>query len=109
LVDWDAALNIAAGDAELLTELVKSVLIETPQQFELLEKSLTEGDSTAARRAAHTILGNMRTVSAAEAMDCAASVATLATETQLAEFSNPLAKLHTICVRVLAELRGWLP
>ena len=109
LVDWDAALNIAAGDAELLTELVKSVLIETPQQFELLEKSLTEGDSTAARRAAHTILGNMRTVSAAEAMDCAAIVENLAKENQLAEVSNPLAKLHTICVRVLAELRGWLP
>lgn len=109
LVDWDAALNIAAGDAELLAELVKSVLIETPQQFELLEKSLTEGDSTAARRAAHTILGNMRTVSAAEAMDCAAIVENLAKENQLAEVSNPLAKLHTICVRVLAELRGWLP
>ena len=108
-MDWDAALNIAAGDEALLTELVKSVLVETPQQFELLEKSLADGDSTAARRAAHTILGNMRTVSAAEAMDCAAIVENLAKENQLADIGNPLAELHTTCDRVLAELRGWLP
>jgi len=107
-VDWDAALDIAAGDAELLAELVKSVLVETPQQFELLEKSLAEGDSTATRRAAHTILGNMRTVSAAEAMDCAAIVENLAKENQLAEIGKPLAELHATCDRVLAELRAWL-
>ena len=107
LVDWDAALDIAAGDTGLLEELVESVLVETPQQFELLEKSLASEDATTARRAAHTILGNMRTVAASQARDLAAVVENLAKHDQLSGIAESVGDLRTACDVVLTELRAW--
>jgi two-component system, sensor histidine kinase and response regulator len=108
LVDWDAALEIAASDTELLKDLIESVLEETPRQFELLEKSIAEGDASTARRAAHTILGNMRTVSADDGMARASAVENLAKDGNLDAIPEPVAALRTVCDRVLAELRAWL-
>jgi PAS domain S-box-containing protein len=108
LVDWDAALNIAAGDRDLLKDLVESILEETPRQFGLLESSIADGDAPTARRAAHTILGNMRTVAVKEAMDRASTVENLAKDGNLDSISGPVESLRTSCDQVLAELREWL-
>lgn len=108
LVDWDAALSIAAGEADLLRDLVQSILVETPEQFAALDQSLVDGDALSARRAAHTILGNMRTVAASQAMDLAAVVENLAKNEQLEETAGPVQTLRAACDAVLAELRAWL-
>lgn len=108
LVDWNAAREIAAGDADLLKDLVESVLEETPRQFDLLRTSIAGSDAPTARRAAHTILGNMRTVAAEEAMKCAGTVENLAKDGALDGISAPVESLRIACDQVLAELRAWL-
>ncbi|MFP6766059.1 MAG: response regulator, partial [Planctomycetaceae bacterium] len=108
LVDWDAALGIAANDSGLLKELVLSVLDETPEQLEQLDRSIAGHDAASARRAAHTILGNMRTVAAASAMETAGNVERLAKDARFEEIPGPTRTLRTHCDRVLSELRAWL-
>ena len=108
LIDWDAALNIAAGDSDLLKDLVESILEETPRQFGLLETSIADGDSLTARRAAHTILGNMRTIAVQDAMDRASIVENLAKDGHLDSISGPVESLRIACDQVLTELREWL-
>jgi two-component system sensor histidine kinase/response regulator len=93
-VDWDAALEVVGGDRELLGEILEAVIEECPQQFESLEKSISEQDSTTARRAAHTILGNMRAISATNAMDKAGVVEGLAKDSKFDAIAGPVEALR---------------
>ena len=94
VVDWDAALEVVGGDRELLGEILEAVVEECPQQFALLEKSIAEQDSGTARRAAHTILGNMRAISANEAMDKAGVVEGLAKDGEFDALPEPVEALR---------------
>jgi two-component system, sensor histidine kinase and response regulator len=93
VVDWDSALDVMGGDRELLGEILEAVIEECPQQFESLLKAISAKDSTTARRAAHTILGNMRAISANAAMDKASAVEVLARDSQFEALPQP--KLST--------------
>ena len=93
-VDWDAALEVVGGDRELLGEILEAIVEECPQQFASLEKSISEKDSATARRAAHTILGNMRAISAEEAMDKAGVVEALAKDSKFDEIAEPVEALR---------------
>jgi PAS domain S-box-containing protein len=93
-VDWAAALDVVGGDRALLDEILEAVLEECPQQFELLEQAISEQDSTTARRAAHTILGNMRAISAINAMDKAGMVEGLARDSEFDAMAEPVESLR---------------
>ena len=93
-VDWDAALDIVGGDRELLSEILGAILDECPQQFKSLEKAIADQDSGTARRAAHTILGNMRAISANEAMDKAGIVERLAKDSNFDDLAEPVEALR---------------
>lgn len=94
VVDWDAALDVMGGDRELLGEILEAIIEECPQQFDALHDAMAAKDSGTARRAAHTILGNMRAISAAEAMDKAGVVELLAKEAQFDAMSQPVEELR---------------
>jgi len=94
LVDWGAALDVAGGDRELLDEILEAILEECPAQFESLQKSIFENDARTARRAAHTILGNMRAIHAADAMDKATAVEALARDSKFDGLSEPVEELR---------------
>ncbi len=93
-IDWEAALEVVGGDRELLGEILEAILEECPQQFASLEKAIAEQDSGTSRRAAHTILGNMRAISANEAMDKAGIVEGLARDSKFAEIAEPVEALR---------------
>lgn len=94
IVDWEAALEVMGGDRELLDEILDAIIEECPQQFNTLETAIAERDSATARRAAHTILGNMRAISAADAMDKAGAVERLAKDSRFDELSEPVEQLR---------------
>jgi CheY-like chemotaxis protein len=105
VVDWDAALDVVGGDRELLGEILEAVVEECPQQFALLEKSIAEQDSGTARRAAHTILGNMRAISANEAMDKASVVEGLARDAEFDALAEPVEALRQATDSVYEAIR----
>lgn len=108
VVDWDAALEVVGGDRELLGEILEAILEECPRQFADLEAGITAQDSQAARRAAHTVLGNMRAISAAAAMDCAGVVEGLAKESKFNEIGEPVAALQKAIDDVARDIRHFM-
>jgi CheY-like chemotaxis protein len=104
-VDWEAALDVVGGDRELLDEILEAVIEECPRQFESLEKSISEQDSTTARRAAHTILGNMRAISAINAMDKAGMVEGLARDSEFDAMAEPVEVLRDATNSVYEAIR----
>ncbi len=104
-VDWDAALEVVGGDRELLGEILEAILEECPQQFESLEQAIAEQDSGTARRAAHTILGNMRAISATDAMDKAGIVEGLAKNSEFDAITEPVEALRDATNSVYEGIR----
>jgi two-component system, sensor histidine kinase and response regulator len=104
MIDWNVALEVAAGDAELLDILLVAILEETPEQMRNLDAAVAATDVDSARRAAHTVLGNMRTVMAEQAMEQAAAVELLARETDFDAISEPIEQLRNTVTSVLAEI-----
>ena len=105
VVDWDAALDVVGGDRELLGEILEAIVEECPQQFAFLDKAIAEQDSVTARRAAHTILGNMRAISATAAMDKAGVVEGLAKNSEFEAVPEPVEALRDATNSVYEAIR----
>jgi CheY-like chemotaxis protein/HPt (histidine-containing phosphotransfer) domain-containing protein len=72
--DRAAALERAAGDAELLAQIIEIYLQETPALLEQLGAFLDAGDAQQAFRSAHTIKGSSANLSAGEVTEAARAV-----------------------------------
>lgn len=75
---WGALLKNVHGDDQLAREVAGAYLAETPRLLRQLRAALLQRDGTSARRHAHTIKGNLRTLgvastSAAARLESAAS------------------------------------
>jgi PAS domain S-box-containing protein len=105
VVDWNAALDVMGGSHELLYEILESILEETPRQLALLRRAIKSADTQTARRAAHTVLGNMRAIGVSAAMDQATIVEGLAADAQFDALSQPLSKLQGIVDAVVLDIR----
>ena len=108
IVDWDAALDVMGGDRELLGEILEAITEECPQQFGSLLPAISQRDSTTARRAAHTILGNMRAISANEAMDKASVVERLAKNSEFEALAQPVEELRQATDAVYQAINQFL-
>ncbi|MHC4877688.1 MAG: response regulator [Planctomycetota bacterium] len=108
VVDWDEALQTVAGDRGLLLEVLAALLIECPSQLELLDGAVHNRDAPTARRAAHTILGNFRMLSATGPMDTAHEVELLARDGKFDEIEEPRRRLRAAVDDVLNDVRAYL-
>ncbi|MBI1312956.1 response regulator [bacterium] len=108
VVNWDEALQTVGGDRSLLTEILAAVLVECPSQLELLDGAVHNQDAPVARRAAHTILGNFRMLSAEEPMRIAYEVEQLAKDGRFDEISEPQSRLRAAVDDVLTDVRAFL-
>ena len=108
LIDWAVALHIVGGDELLLGEIASAVLVECPDQFRQLDAAIAAADAKTARRAAHTILGNLRAIGSARPMQLAVQLEDFAKTGQLADMSEPLEALRQLVDRVYVELREFL-
>lgn len=104
-IDWDAALDVTAGDAELLKDLLGAILEECPMLIRSLDAAIESADAGTARRAAHTILGNMRTVVCEAAMKQAGIVEQLARDGKFDSIGKPVEELRRTIDAVLDEIK----
>jgi two-component system sensor histidine kinase/response regulator len=108
VVNWDEALHTVGGDRALLRDILAAVLAECPAQLELFDGAVHNCDEKTARRAAHTILGNFRMLSATGPMAVAHEVELLAKEARFEEISEPAERLREAVNLVLKDVRAWL-
>jgi len=76
-VDWDAALAGVRGDRDLLRDIARAALEESPRLVEDIERALTRGDATALRLSAHTLKGSIRYFEAKQAFEYAYQLETM--------------------------------
>ena len=88
----------------MLDTLLLAILEETPEQMQSLDSAIAAADVDTARRAAHTVLGNMRTVMAEQAMEQAAAVELLARDADFDSIGEPIETLRNTIKNVLAEI-----
>ncbi len=104
-INWDRASDVVGGDIALLHEVLNAVLQECPVLMQALDGALAQKDSATARRAAHTILGNMRAICAEIPMEHAARVEECVKSDQLSAIAELVADLRTHCEDVYQEIR----
>jgi len=108
LIEWDQALEIAGGDSELLRDILQAMLEECPAQLNQLKQAVEGLDSSTARRAAHTLMGNMRAVSAPTVMQQAHVAELLARDSRFEDMPGPLDELSGAVDIVLRQIRTYL-
>ena len=94
LIDWDTALRSAAGDHELLRELITVFLETLPQWLIDLHRAIESQDQPPAKRLAHTLKGSLRQFGAASA-ETAQSLENAAENSQFPEANALFAILKT--------------
>ena len=99
LIDWVAALRCAAGDRELLNELIVVFLESLPQWLTDLRQAIAAQDQPLAKRLAHTLKGSLRQFGAA-ATTTAQSLEDLAENSQFAEATALFAVLENEIARL---------
>jgi PAS domain S-box-containing protein len=93
LIDWDAALRSAAGDRELLNELITVFLESLPQWLTDLRQAIIAQDQPLAKRLAHTLKGSLRQFGTAAAVT-AQTLENLAEDSRFAEATTLFAVLE---------------
>ncbi len=108
LIDWQQALDMVAGDAEVLDEVVTASSQELPELIDTLELSISQGDFSTAQRAAHTIKSSSRILGAQQVVDFSAEAeeAAIAEDSQRVEAAAK--RLRGLITRIVAEIDAFL-
>jgi len=106
-VDWRAALARVDGDEALLARIVDATLEEAPPLLRELEEKLAARDAPGLGRAAHKLLGSLRSVGDDELLGVAEDLEGLARRGELEGAGECVAALEQRLAPVLAALREW--
>ncbi len=101
-IDLSAALKAARGSREILARMLGALVDEAPRLLAALRVALADGDARGAHRAAHTLLGSLRSLEAPRARELCAAVQKDAQRGDLAAATARLPELE-------AQLRALLP
>jgi len=107
-VNWEIALQNAAGSAEILRGLLADCTAEAPRLMRQLTDALERGDAAAARRAAHTLRSFSRLFGADAVGTAAGSMESLVGSGQIASARELLAGLNCEVAEVVAEVEARL-
>ena len=69
VLDWSEALRSVKGDQQLLREVAQALIEEFPGLMKTMQQALSDGDTDALGRAAHTLKGAVRYFGAGRAFD----------------------------------------
>ena len=87
-VDWDTALEQAAGDAELVREMIGVYFEEKPKLLASMRQAIDAKNDLALHRAAHTLKGALHHLAADRAARTAAVLETMGKSGELTEASS---------------------
>ena len=103
-VDIAVAMQTVADDRELLVEIVDAFNEEAPRMMAALKSAIRNDEPVEARRAAHTLKGNLRALGALEVMADAAELETRAANGDLLGMMDQAETLARQIKEVQAEL-----
>jgi HPt (histidine-containing phosphotransfer) domain-containing protein len=109
LINWQAALEHAGGDRELLTDLVGIFLDESLNNLADIRKSLKDGDAKLLQRASHMLKGSLRIFESTRASELAFQLETMGREESLSGAPAVVPQLEDQLELVMAELRNGVP
>ncbi|MEX0728664.1 MAG: PAS domain S-box protein [Planctomycetaceae bacterium] len=104
-IDWSEALRATNDDVELLKVVAEAFFEEYPQLIRQLDQAVKVRDTAAARRAAHTLKGAMRTFGAHAAYELALTVENAAHEQRWDDVRGSRAELEQTIDHVTSRLR----
>lgn len=104
VVNWEAALEVAGGDGEVLNDLVSCAIRDFPDCLVEIRRALSRRDAQRARSIAHT-LEVIRIFGAVEAKELATRMKTCAQSGCFSEAEQLLPALEAEVNRVLSVLR----
>jgi CheY-like chemotaxis protein/HPt (histidine-containing phosphotransfer) domain-containing protein len=92
-VDWQQALAAVGGDEELLRDVIKTFLDETPGQLKSIAQAIESGDAAVVGRGAHTVRGALRFLGAESAVSKAQALEEASRDLRPIEARQLLAQL----------------
>ena len=108
LVDWEAALAHAAGDEELLKQLVQTSVNELPLLSAGVYQAIQEQDCDALREAAHALKGSVLFLGVASLPDCGQSLEDLAAKGDIDSAEQVSQELESHIKGLLLQLEDYL-
>jgi two-component system sensor histidine kinase/response regulator len=99
-----AALKAVDGDSELLVDVARIFLSETPRLLDEIEGAIARTDAPLLRRAAHTIKGGLRLFGAETAYDLACRLEELGREGDVQAAGEPFENLKQAAVELQHDL-----
>ena len=85
VVDWETALDQAAGDRDLVLEMIAVYFEEEPELVSRIRRAIDAGDGPALQRAAHTLRGALDHLAAVRAVGAAQTLETMGKTAALAD------------------------
>jgi two-component system, sensor histidine kinase and response regulator len=107
-VNWEAALAGVRGDRELLGDIARAALEESPRLLEDIERAIARGDATALRLSAHTLKGSIRYFEAQQPFDYAYQLEMMGKNDDLEDAGPVLEELKQEMAQLSGALRKYL-
>ncbi len=104
---FDEALRAVDGDGQLLLDLARIFLTESPRLIEDIEDAVAHVDAPLLRRAAHTIKGGLRLFGADAAYELACRLEGLGREGDVRSAEPHLEHLKRSLAEIQAELTAF--
>jgi len=108
MVDWDAALDVAAGDEELLVEILEAFQTETPKNVATIRQALGAGDARSLHRAAHTLKNSCYNIGAQATGDLAFQLERLGKDASFDQVPPLLEQLELEMGRIEREVDQYI-
>ncbi len=100
------ALEIVAGDMELLKEIASLFIDDYSAQLEEISEGIAQGNSEAINRAAHSLKGSVANFAAKEVYEAANRLEVLGKDEKLAEAPEAFSELKTRLEELVTALNG---
>jgi signal transduction histidine kinase/CheY-like chemotaxis protein len=107
LLDWEKALEQLDGNTALLHTMVELFLEECPKLMAGIRDAMSQGNTSALRRAAHTLKGSADVFAAQPAVAAALRLETMGREGELTNVEDAWLALEAIIAQLLPALEAW--
>lgn len=106
VIDYDQALENAAGDKGIFEAVCASAILEIPSLYPNLVKSIQKGETQEAQRLAHTIKGAARVIAAVKTKSLAEAVEAAIANGEIKTAETLLVPLLNAIEELKIELEG---
>ena len=107
-IDWQRALEMVAGEPEVLNDVATAASGELLDLLNTLEQSVSQQDFSTAQRAAHTIKSSSKILAARELVELSAAAELAAIEHDMLGMEAALTRLRSLVPDVVRDIDAYL-